>query len=114
VSARTFKGKLASGKPVYVRRTKGDTSGARIALAVYADVRGGGMTLVVRFHDPPLPEDRHMRCDNGDEHEGSCYWVSEAGPMTPAEAARWNAHWWRHVARTAAEVVELEPVGCSC
>lgn len=109
MSVRTFRGRLASGKPVYVRKTKGDTSGARIALAVYADVRGGGMTLVARFHDPPLRGDRHMRCDNGEEHEGSCSWV-DAGAMTPAEAARWNVHWWRHVARTAAEVVELEPV----
>jgi hypothetical protein len=88
-----------------VRRTRGDASDARIALAVYADVRGDGMTLVARFHDPP-------RCRHGLDHEGSCHWEDDTGgPMTPAEAARWNRHWRRHVARTAAEVVGLEPIG---
>lgn len=110
MSARTFRGRLASGKPVYVRRTKGDASGARIAFAIYADVRGNGMTLVARFHDQPLRGDQYMRCRHGLAHEGSCWWEPADESMTSEEAARWCQHWWTHVGRRAAEVVTLEPV----
>jgi len=107
----SFVGKLAGGKRVYVRRLKGDESESPIVLAVYADVRGGGMTIVARFHDPPHPGDRqHMRCRNGLEHEWSCHWEDTGETMTPAEAARWNRHWWTHVGKHAAEIVELKPV----
>ncbi len=112
VSARTFKGRLASGKPVYVRRAKRDRSESRIAFAVYAEASPGGrMELVAKFHDRPTRPEWDSRCDGGASHEGPCSWSKAGEAMTPREAAKWSVHWWSRVAGRVAEVVELQPVG---
>lgn len=111
---KTYTGKMASGKRVYVRDQK-PTGNSRLKFAIYAVTSGNSkLTLVGKVRDEHV---RKMICHNGLEHQdGVCHWAYPGGAgsgitISASEEAAWRAHWWRYVVNTTAEIVELKPVG---